>query len=222
VPPTGNITGKFRESLVEYDIASGEEIFISYSQGREFGPGIERTGKGPPVMEDLSRDAIPGSTTTNPLGQRLRSWLILDALRADDLDEFYTAIRRPWYDLELWRKSSEEIKIDEKAKDKPLIVVFKSDSDGAAALHFRHRDANGNVEGDDAIERRKTSSKDGQNAVEKAMKDLGPLFEVMISERSMLTSEKDHFLRILQSAGAFNFKDPAKAESDEKLDPGPP
>jgi hypothetical protein len=76
-----------RESLVVYDMGAGEEIFLSYAHGRENGPGIERTGKGPPFMEDLSPGAVPGSKTTHSFGQRLRSWLIDDDLRTDDLAE---------------------------------------------------------------------------------------------------------------------------------------
>jgi hypothetical protein len=83
-----------RESLAVYDLSAGEEIFLSYAHGRENGPGIERTGKGPPFMEDLSPGAVPGSKTTHPFGQRLRSWLIADDLRTDDLAEVRTEVAR--------------------------------------------------------------------------------------------------------------------------------
>lgn len=35
-------------SIVEYDLAAGEDIFLTYTWGREAGPHIERDGKMPP------------------------------------------------------------------------------------------------------------------------------------------------------------------------------
>src|SRR3954452_22553283 len=93
-----------KEGLVEYNLKDGEEIFLTYSHGREYGPGIERTGKGPPVMDDLSPGALPGSRTTHPFGQRLRTWYIQDHLRAKDLDDVFHEIKKdPPRRADAWR-----------------------------------------------------------------------------------------------------------------------
>src|SRR5262249_7218055 len=83
------------ESLAEYDRTQGEEIFLSYTQGREYGPGIERTGKGPPIMDELTPGVIPGTKTTHPIGQRLRTWLIEENLRPGDLEDIYMELVTP-------------------------------------------------------------------------------------------------------------------------------
>jgi hypothetical protein len=83
------------ESLAEYDTSQGEEIFLSYTHGREYGPGIERNGKGPPIMDELTPGVIPGTKTTHPVGQRLRTWLIGEDLRPGDLEDVYTELVAP-------------------------------------------------------------------------------------------------------------------------------
>jgi hypothetical protein len=78
-------------SVVSYDLDHGEEVFLSYTHGREHGPEIQRTGRGSPFMEHLSPN-YPGQITTDPDGQRLRSWLILEALRAKDLSDAHAKL----------------------------------------------------------------------------------------------------------------------------------
>lgn len=73
-----------RTSVVEYDPSKGEEIFLVYSHGREHGPGIERDGEGAARMAHMGRHSRGEKTTTNPFGQRLRSWLIAESLAPDD------------------------------------------------------------------------------------------------------------------------------------------
>src|SRR4051794_3797765 len=71
-------------NIVRFDEAEGEEIFLTYTHGRENGPEICRTGKGSPFMQDLSDGALPGEFTTDPNGQRLGSWLIQEDLKVQD------------------------------------------------------------------------------------------------------------------------------------------
>ncbi len=72
-----------------------EDIYLSYNHGSENGPGIERTGRGSPCMQYLAAARIPGETTTDPDGLRLRTWLIHDGLWLEDL-------RRVWERLWPW------------------------------------------------------------------------------------------------------------------------
>ncbi|MGK7875282.1 MAG: hypothetical protein AB4426_18885 [Xenococcaceae cyanobacterium] len=71
-------------SIVGFNV-DDEEIFLSCTHGREHGPIIERTGTSSPYMENL-HPAYPGETTTNPEGLRLRTWLIQEQLRQEDLN----------------------------------------------------------------------------------------------------------------------------------------
>ncbi len=70
-------------SIVAFDLAAGEDIFLTYAHGREHGPGIMRTGKGSPSMLHLYPEQ-PGEITTNPDGLRLRSWLVREEMRKAD------------------------------------------------------------------------------------------------------------------------------------------
>lgn len=63
----------FRESVLLFEPAKGEEIFLCCSRGCEHGPGINRDGKGPPWMARLDR---PWEGTTDPDEQRLRTCFI--------------------------------------------------------------------------------------------------------------------------------------------------
>lgn len=63
-------------SVVEPDPAAGEDIFLTYTYGREHGPEIQRTGRGSSFMEHLYPTS-PGEITTHPDGLRLRSSLIV-------------------------------------------------------------------------------------------------------------------------------------------------
>jgi len=174
-----------RESLVEYVLANREEIFLSYSHRREYGPGIERTGKGPPMMEDLSPLAIPWSTTTHPIGQRLCSWLIEDDLRADDLDDIYAEIAAPWFDLGLMPSVNDLGGI--LARGKNLIIVAAVNE----SLHIRIFNADGNrvVDTDE-------TTLTGQSSKIKELKDrLGPLWSL----DKLPSSDKDRVVDAVAS-----------------------
>lgn len=72
-------------SLVEFDLDSGEQIFLTVCWPRHEGPDIRRTGKGPPVMPLIGGRL--GETTTHPFGLRVGTWLIGDDLRQGELQE---------------------------------------------------------------------------------------------------------------------------------------
>ena len=80
-------------SIVKFKLNEGEDIFLSYSHGREHGPIIERTGTSSPFMAHL-HPTYPGQTTSNPEGLRLRTWLILASLRGDDLARVKEELRK--------------------------------------------------------------------------------------------------------------------------------
>lgn len=69
-------------SIVKFELKKGEDIFLSYTHGREHGPIIERTGNSSPFMSHLYAK-YPGQITNHPEGLRLRTWLILNSLRGD-------------------------------------------------------------------------------------------------------------------------------------------
>ena len=69
-------------SIIKFDLKKGEDIFLSYTHGREHGPIIERTGNISPFMSHLYAK-YPGQRTNHPEGFRLRTWLILNSLRGD-------------------------------------------------------------------------------------------------------------------------------------------
>ena len=54
-----------------------DEVFLLYSKGFEYGPGIHRDGLGEPWMEDRHN---PGRSITSPIEQRCGTWLIDDGL----------------------------------------------------------------------------------------------------------------------------------------------
>jgi Phosphodiester glycosidase len=70
-------------SIVEFDLNCGEDIFLTYSWGRERGPHIRRTGMGPPFMTTIG--GWPGQTTTHPFGTRMGAWLIRASMRDDEI-----------------------------------------------------------------------------------------------------------------------------------------
>lgn len=71
-------------SIVRFDPQQGEEMFLTFTHGRENGPEIKRTGRASPFMEHLYSDT-PGEVTSHPDALRLRSWLIQEARRDEDL-----------------------------------------------------------------------------------------------------------------------------------------
>ena len=80
-------------SIVKFYLNEGEDIFLSYTHGREHGPIIERTGTSSPFMAHL-HPKYPGQTTSNPEGLRLRTWLILDSLRGDDVSRVTSKLQK--------------------------------------------------------------------------------------------------------------------------------
>src|SRR5436305_1211528 len=70
-------------SIVEYDLTSDEDLFLSYTWELENGPPIIRDGEGPPFMQVIG--GLPNQTTTDPLGLRLGTWLICDDMRSGEL-----------------------------------------------------------------------------------------------------------------------------------------
>jgi hypothetical protein len=63
-----------RKRILEFFPSEEEHLFLSYSLGREHGPGIVRDGIGSPRMEIIGR---PWETTTNAQEQRHETWCIL-------------------------------------------------------------------------------------------------------------------------------------------------
>lgn len=80
-------------SIVEYDLAAGEDIFLTYTWGREEGPHIERDGKGPPRMMVIGSDD-KDEKTTHPFGLRLGTWLIRKNMRQPELEEAEEKLRQ--------------------------------------------------------------------------------------------------------------------------------
>lgn len=72
-------------SIIEFKLDDDDDMFLTYSWGRESGPEIHRTGKGPPYVELFGGE--PGQTTTHPFGLRLGSWLICAHMRDDELKD---------------------------------------------------------------------------------------------------------------------------------------
>ena len=81
-----------RLSIVKYDPAGGEELFLTYTRDRINGPILTRSGVGPPVMRRV-RPRVPGETTTHPFGQRVGSWLIQIDLKRTDAKEVLEALK---------------------------------------------------------------------------------------------------------------------------------
>ncbi len=71
-------------SIFEFDVDEGHNIFLTYTHERQRGPGISRTGKGPPFMERIGGQ--PGETTTHPFGLRLGTWLLQADMRQAELN----------------------------------------------------------------------------------------------------------------------------------------
>jgi hypothetical protein len=69
---------------VEYDLTSGEDLFLSYTWELENGPPIIRDGEGPPFMQVIG--GLPKQTTTHPFGLRLGTWLIRDDMRNSEIE----------------------------------------------------------------------------------------------------------------------------------------
>src|SRR6185369_8372532 len=70
-------------SIAEFDLAGGEDVFLSYTWELENGPPIIRDGDGPPLMEVVG--GRPKDTTTHPFGLRLGTWLLRDEMRSDEI-----------------------------------------------------------------------------------------------------------------------------------------
>jgi len=80
-------------SIVQFDPRRGEEMFLTFTHGRENGPEIKRTGRASPFMEHLYPET-PGEVTSHPDGLRLRSWLIQEARRDEDLKTGLAALAK--------------------------------------------------------------------------------------------------------------------------------
>jgi len=101
-------------SIVEFNLDAGEDIFLTYTWERREGPGIRRTGKGPPYMDLIG--GRPGQTTTHPFGLRLGTWLIQADMRQDELKEAQQkldearASRAPHEDIWVLERTVDELK----------------------------------------------------------------------------------------------------------------
>ena len=76
-----------RSSLIEVD-PNTFDLHLSYSEGFEQGPIIQRTGEGSPFMEDPEE---PGSYTTDPDRQRVGTNYILDASQQEHSEWLFLA-----------------------------------------------------------------------------------------------------------------------------------
>jgi len=70
-------------SIVEFNLDAQEDIFLTYTWGLKNGPGIRRTGQGPPYMDSI--DGHHTDIVTHPSILRRRTWLIQEELRAAEL-----------------------------------------------------------------------------------------------------------------------------------------
>lgn len=75
-----------RRSILEFDSAQGEELFLLYSLGRENGPGIERDGRGSPWMSHPN-PKWSHVHVTDPDLQRWGTWFWDKASKAQDLSK---------------------------------------------------------------------------------------------------------------------------------------
>lgn len=100
-------------SIVEFNFAAGEDIFLTYTWERREGPPIRRTGKGPPYMDLIG--GRPGQVTTHPFGLRLGTRLIQEDLREDEKGEARQALEEartksaPQDDLWVLRRTVEQL-----------------------------------------------------------------------------------------------------------------
>jgi len=78
-------------SILQFDPRMGEEMFLTFTHGRENGPEIKRTGRASPYMEHLYPQT-PGEATSHPDALRLRSWIIRESRRAEDLQKAQEAL----------------------------------------------------------------------------------------------------------------------------------
>jgi len=76
-----------KSSLIEVD-PNTFDLHLSYSEGLEQGPIIQRTGEGSPFMEDPEE---PGSYTTDPDRQRVGTNYILDASQQEHSEWLFLA-----------------------------------------------------------------------------------------------------------------------------------
>ncbi|MEK6284191.1 MAG: hypothetical protein AABO57_00455 [Acidobacteriota bacterium] len=72
-----------RKRILEFFPTEGEHLFLSYSVGREHGPGIVRDGIGSPRMEIIGQ---PWKTTTDAREQRYGTWHIFPEPTPDEPD----------------------------------------------------------------------------------------------------------------------------------------
>jgi hypothetical protein len=79
-------------SVVSYDLAAGEEPFLSYTWSRSEGPPLMRTGAGAPSMEMI--DGNPEDVITHPVAMRRGSWLVHDHLRDAERAEVEKALKK--------------------------------------------------------------------------------------------------------------------------------
>lgn len=79
-------------SILEFDLTDEEELFLTYTWGREQGPHIERDGRTPPymlVIGDPSQEP-----TSDAFALRLGTWLIQEQMRQDERAEAEQALRQ--------------------------------------------------------------------------------------------------------------------------------
>jgi hypothetical protein len=72
-------------SIVEFNLDDQEEVFLTYTWGLKRGPGIRRTGQGPPYMDLIGGHHM--EITTHPSILRLGTWLIQEQMRAAEIAE---------------------------------------------------------------------------------------------------------------------------------------
>ncbi|HEY4933483.1 MAG TPA: toll/interleukin-1 receptor domain-containing protein [Terriglobales bacterium] len=62
------------------------DLHLSYSQGFELGPIIQRTGDGPPIMDDPEK---PGSYTADPERQRIGTNYVIDTMHQEHSEDLF-------------------------------------------------------------------------------------------------------------------------------------
>jgi len=74
-----DFSGPVRWRIIELNVSGQrptDDIYVSFSSGREHGPIIDRVGNGSPRMPAVDENAIGDSYTTDPQLQRLGCWFI--------------------------------------------------------------------------------------------------------------------------------------------------
>jgi hypothetical protein len=96
-------------SIVEFNLDDQEDIFLTYTWGLRRGPGIRRTGQGPPYMDSIGGHHM--EFTTHPFVLRLRTWLIQEEMRAAEIAEAQGELAKAQAS-----KNQDDIKILNRAK----------------------------------------------------------------------------------------------------------